>query len=279
MAARLRRVSTKNNSPDAVLFRGYFVAAACHTQSMAARLRRVSTKNNSPDAVLFRGYFVAAACHTQSMAARLRRVSTKNNSPDAVLFRRYFVAAACHTQSMAARLRRVSAKNNSPDAVLFRGYFVAAACGFVGRGPRAPPLHVRQAAGHMGPALQDYLQGDTASRVPLYLLRHAQLGAAGAGIVRQLLLAGAVACTSGGGTHGSRPTGLFAGGYGVPRALIPSPPRAAWRYGRGGCAPTPPRRRRWACGSPAAAWASCRTRTPGIPAGRCSRWPAPAWFS
>ena len=89
----------------------------------------------------------------------------------------------------------------------------------------------------------------------------------------------AVECTSGGGTHGSRPTGLFAGGYGVPRALTPSPPRAAWHCGRGDCVPAPPRRRRWACGSPAAAWASCRTRTPGTPAGRCSRWPAPAWFS
>ena len=152
-------------------------------------------------------------------------------------------------------------------------------CFTVGRGPRAPPLNVRQAAGHMGPALQDYLQGDRASRLPLHLLRHAQLGAAGAGVVRQLLLAGAAECTSGGGTHGSRPTGLFAGGYGVLRALIPSLPRAAWRCGRGDCAPAPPRRRRWACGSPAAAWASCRTRTPGIPAGRCSRWPAPAWFS
>ena len=160
------------------------------------------------------------------------------------------------TRSLALRARGLCASSSSPE-----------------------PLNVRQAAGHMGPALQDYLQGDTASRTSLYLLCHAQLGAAGAGIVRQRLLAGAVECTSGGGTHGSRPTGLFAGGYGVPRALIPSPPRAAWRCGRGGCAPAPPRRRRWACGSPAAAWASCRTRTPGIPAGRCSRWPAPAWFS
>ena len=231
MAARLRRVSAKNNSPDAVLFRGYFVAAACHTQSMAARLRRVSAKNNSPDAVLFRGYFVAAACHTQSMAARLRRVSAKNNSPDAVLFRGYFVAAACHTQSMAARLRRVSAKNNSP-------------------GLRFYSTH-------------------TLLQPPAALLFYCRAGPA----------CPAVECTSGGGTHGSRPTGLFAGGYGVPRTLTPSPPRAAWRCGRGDCVPAPPRRRRWACGSPAAAWASCRTRTPGIPAGRCSRWPAPAWFS
>ena len=182
MAARLRRVSAKNNSPDVALFRRCFVAVACHTQSMAARLRRVSAKNNSPDVVLFHRYFVAAACHTQSMAARLRRVSAKNNSPDVVLFRRCFVAAACYTQSMAARLRRVSAKNKSPDVVLFRRCF----------------------------------------------------------------------------------------------AVIPSPPPAAWRCVRGGCAPVPLRRIRWASGSPASASASCRIRTPGTPAGRCSRWPAPA---
>ena len=244
---------------------------------MAARLRRVSTKNNSPDAVLFRRYFVAAACHTQSMAARLRRVSTKNNSPGL-----RFYSADILLQPLAIHKVWPRACAASRRKITRRMRFYSAdtriCCFTVGRGPRAPPLNVRQAAGHMGPALQDYLQGDTASRMPLHLLRHAQLGAAGAGIVRQLLLAGAVECTSGGGTHGSRPTGLFTGGYGVPRALTPSPPRAAWHCGRGGCAPAPPRRRRWACGSPAAAWASCRTRTPGTPAGRCSRWPAPAWF-
>ena len=198
------------------------------------------------------------------MAARLRRVSAKNNSPGL----RFFSAdtllqpLAIHKvwpRACAASRRKITRR------MRFYSADTRLCCFTVGRGPRAPPLNVRQA--------------DTAFRVPLHLLRHAQLGTAGAGIVRQLLLAGAVECTSGGGTHGSRPTGLFAEGYGVPRALIPSPPRAAWRCGRGSCAPAPPRRRRWACGSPAAAWASCRTRTPGTPAGRCSRWPAPAWFS
>ena len=54
------------------------------------------------------------------------------------------------TRSLALRARGLCASSSSPE-----------------------PLNVRQAAGHMGPALRDYLQGDTASRVPLYLLRHA----------------------------------------------------------------------------------------------------------
>ena len=62
----------------------------------------------------------------------------------------------------------------------------------------------------------------------------------------------------------------------APCAFIPSPPPAAWRCVRGGCVPIPLRRIRWASGSPASASASCRIRTPGTPAGRCSRWPAPA---
>ena len=198
------------------------------------------------------------------MAARLRRVSTKNNSPDAVLFRRYFVAAACHTQSMAARLRRVSAKNNSPGLRFFSADTLLQPLAIHKVWLRACAASRRKITRRMR-----FYSADTLLQPLAALLFYCRAGPA----------CPAVECTSGGGTHGSRPTGLFAGGYGVPHALIPSPPRAAWHCGRGGCAPVPPRRRRWACGSPAAAWASCRTRTPGTPAGRCSRWPAPAWFS
>ena len=198
------------------------------------------------------------------MAARLRRVSTKNNSPDAVLFRGYFVAAACHTQSMAARLRRVSAKNNSPGLRFYSADTLLQPLALHKVWLRACAASRRKIIRRMR-----FYSADTLLQPLAALLFYCRAGPA----------CPAVACTSGGGTHGSRPTGLFAGGDGVPHPFIPSPPRAAWRCGRGGCAPAPPRRRRWACGSPAAAWASCRTRTPGTPAGRCSRWPAPAWFS
>ena len=72
MAARLRRISAKNNSPDVALFRRYFVTAACHTQSVAARLR---------PALL---YTFSA---TRSLALRARGLCANSSSPDTMGFR------------------------------------------------------------------------------------------------------------------------------------------------------------------------------------------------
>ena len=194
------------------------------------------------------------------MAARLRRVSAKNNSPDAVF-------------SADTLLRPLAIHKVWPRACAASRRKITRRMRFYSADTLLQPLAIHKAWLRACAASRRKITRRGCGSIPRILccsrLRFCRAGPA----------CPAVECTSGGGTHGSRPTGLFAGGYGVPRALTPSPPRAAWRCGRGDCAPAPPRRRRWACGSPAAAWASCRTRTPGTPAGRCSRWPAPAWFS
>ena len=77
----------------------YFVATACHTESMAVPLRLVLAKN--PSQMCVRQYFVAPACRTQSTAVPGRLVLAKKSSPRHGARSPYFAAAACHTQSMA----------------------------------------------------------------------------------------------------------------------------------------------------------------------------------